>query len=229
MKKILIGGLVLASAVASFGQGQVLFNNRVVNTPSLPGPNANVYAPVYDVEPGNPTLSQTGQSSIGDPMGATAYGGARLSGTGFTAQLWGGPGGIVDPAQLMLCTAGAGNASTTFRTGANTVGSIVALADAASIPNAPAGGGSRASLQLRAWNNMGGAVTSWAMVMADPANIPHGSSPIFTPPFDLGGGSVTPPNLIGLQSFNLFVVPEPSLIALGALGLGALLLRRLRK
>ena len=32
--------------------------------------------------------------------------------------------------------------------------------------------------------------------------------------------------LTGLQSFGLYVVPEPSIIALGALGLGALVLRR---
>jgi hypothetical protein len=60
--------------------------------------------------------------------------------------------------------------------------------------------------------------------MANPA-VAHGSSALFTVPFPLGLGATTPPNLIGLTSFNL-VVPEPGVIALGVLGLGALLLRR---
>jgi hypothetical protein len=40
------------------------------------------------------------------------------------------------------------------------------------------------------------------------------------------GMSFTIPQTTGIRSFQLTVVPEPSLIALGALGLGALLLRR---
>jgi hypothetical protein len=71
---------------------------------------------------------------------------------------------------------------------------------------------------------MGGTITSWGAAMANPA-IPHGSSVLFTPDFALGLGAATPPNLVGLTSFNL-VVPEPGVIALGVLGLGALLLRR---
>jgi hypothetical protein len=47
----------------------------------------------------------------------------------------------------------------------------------------------------------------------------------------LGGGTVTPPNLVGLSSFQLSAggtvgVPEPSTIALGLLGAGLLLFRR---
>jgi hypothetical protein len=41
----------------------------------------------------------------------------------------------------------------------------------------------------------------------------------------LGGGTVTPPSLTGLQSF-VIPIPEPSTIALGFLGAAALLLRR---
>lgn len=42
----------------------------------------------------------------------------------------------------------------------------------------------------------------------------------------LGGGTVPPPNLTGLQGFSVAPIPEPSTIALGALGAAALLLRR---
>jgi hypothetical protein len=40
----------------------------------------------------------------------------------------------------------------------------------------------------------------------------------------LGGGTVLPPDLVGLQGFT--IVPEPSTIALGVLGAAALMLRR---
>jgi len=52
----------------------------------------------------------------------------------------------------------------------------------------------------------------------------RGQSTDFT--VTLGGGLVTPPNLAGLTGFTLVNVPEPSTIALGVLGLGALLIRR---
>ena len=42
----------------------------------------------------------------------------------------------------------------------------------------------------------------------------------------LGGGTLPPANLEGLQPFTASVIPEPSTIALAALGIGALLLRR---
>jgi hypothetical protein len=86
-----------------------------------------------------------------------------------------------------------------------------------------------ANLQLRAWDNRGGTVTSWAAVMADPA-IAHGSGDVIAVS---GLGGPNPPNpditaapTLGFRSFNLVQVPEPSLIALGALALGGLLLRR---
>jgi len=44
----------------------------------------------------------------------------------------------------------------------------------------------------------------------------------------LGGGPVVPADLVGLTGFTVpnVVVPEPTTLALGALGLGALLIRR---
>lgn len=52
-------------------------------------------------------------------------------------------------------------------------------------------------------------------------------SQVFTVP-SLGGGSITPPTL-PMGSALLSVVPEPTVLALGALGLGALLVARRRK
>jgi MYXO-CTERM domain-containing protein len=45
---------------------------------------------------------------------------------------------------------------------------------------------------------------------------------------NLGGGTITPPNL-ALGTSPLTIVPEPTTLALGALGLGALLMIRRRK
>jgi len=202
MKKTLISSALLMVTVGVFAQGSVNFQNRVT---SGTGAQGIIIAPVYGVEPSDNTISKTGQSAIGNPAGVQTYGGALLAGTGFTAQLWAGPvgGGL---GGLTVAT----NGTTTFRTGGG-AGYIVALVNAATTTVAD-GSGSRALLQLRAWDNRGGTIGTWQSVLAD-GTIPRGMSPEFVPQFDLGGGSVTPPNLIGLQSFNLFtVVPEPSLI-----------------
>jgi hypothetical protein len=56
--------------------------------------------------------------------------------------------------------------------------------------------------------------------------IPSGSTDVYVFAFPLSAGQQGPPNTDGIRSFQLTIVPEPSLIALGVLGLGALLLRR---
>jgi hypothetical protein len=91
-------------------------------------------------------------------------------------------------------------------------------------PNRPPGT-TDVNVQLRAWDNQVGTVTSWAQVMAAGGLIAGASSDVFTVG-PLGGGPITPPQTLGFRSFQLTQVPEPSLIALGALCLGALLLRR---
>jgi len=227
MKKTLLITASLVAAVGAFGQGSVIFNNRVLATPDPGGLGANIYAPIYGPQAGAIGVEQHGQSAAGVPAGGTVYTGPLLAGTGFTAQLWGGP----SAGSLLPCTSAGtsdGFATTTFRTSAATAGSVVTLINPIILQNTPAGAGSRGFLELRAWQNNvpGFPAATWAAVMANPAVIPHGASGVFSPQFDLGGGTTLPPNLIGLTSFNLFTVPEPSLIALGALGLGALLLRR---
>jgi hypothetical protein len=49
-------------------------------------------------------------------------------------------------------------------------------------------------------------------------------SVLTSPP--LGGEVTPPPNLIGLTPFQFFLIPEPSVLALGVLGAATLLLRR---
>jgi|ERR1044071_1766640 hypothetical protein len=96
-------------------------------------------------------------------------------------------------------------------------------------------GGSFPFLQVRVWNNSGG-VNSYAAALA--AGQAYEPSAVWQ--LVAGGGisglgnpSAVPatlaPALFGFTGFTLVPVPEPSTIALGVLGIGALLLRRYRK
>jgi hypothetical protein len=219
-KTIALAAVLLGSAAVSslFAQGQVLWGNQF--TGAL---QARVYAP----EPSDSTRRLTGNAPNGQPIGTTVYTGAVLQGTGFTMGLFlGSSAAEVAASQTALQTA-------PFRTG-TAAGFVLAqtYTDPTRLPNT-----SGVNVQFRAWNNLGGTVTSWAQVMA---RVMAGDSQMqagFSDPFTVGalGGldnNQVPPAIIptpstaGARSFNLTAVPEPSLIALGALGLGALLLRR---
>jgi len=212
MKKTVILVALLGSAIGASAQGTIQFVNNITGV---------LRAPVYGPEPSDPTIAKQGNTSAGLPAGGQTYGGALLSGTGFTAQLWGHVG-MAQPVGSLEAIA-----TTAFRTG-SAAGIMTAVN--AVIPNSPADGNPyHGTFQVRAWNNMGGTITSWAMVLANDS-IARGVSTVFSPSGNLGGTGTPPaptPILEGLTSFNLFTpVPEPSLIALGALGLGALFLRR---
>lgn len=76
-------------------------------------------------------------------------------------------------------------------------------------------------LEVRAWETSFGSTYEAASAAGSPVGISN------VIPYTTGGGSppVAPGPLTGLTSFHLNV-PEPSTLALGALGVGALLLRR---
>jgi len=216
-KNTIIAALLLACAVGAFGQGQIVFSTRAGNTPAN-----TVFAPVYGVIPTSPGTQFRGQATTNG--GTINYTGAPLlTGTGFTAALFGGLSTAVgsderSPSLAFVATA-------VFRPVGNLAGHVVPPAGAApGVPGVLGDSTDRATFQLRAWDNQGGTITSWAAAMANPS-LAQGSSALFTVPAPLGGGAAAPPNLLGLTSFNL-VVPEPGVIALGVLGLGALLLRR---
>jgi hypothetical protein len=215
-KNTIIAALLLACAVGAFGQGQIVFSTRAGNTPET-----TVFAPVYGVVPTSPNTQFRGQATTNG--GAINYSGAPLlTGTAFTAALFGGLAPITDersPSLALVATA-------VFRPVGTLAGHVIPpTGPAPGVPGVVGASNDRATFQLRAWDNRGGTIGTWADAMANPS-IAQGSSALFTVPFPLGfGASATPPNLIGLTSFNL-VVPEPGIIALGVLGLGALLLRR---
>lgn len=85
--------------------------------------------------------------------------------------------------------------------------------------------GGAAFLQVKAWDSAGGA----SFEAVDNTKFKVGSSTVFKldktgNPLDNPPG--TPVDLVGLTSFSVAVVPEPSTIALGALAAGALFLFR---
>lgn len=216
MKKMLIVLTLGCSTAIGYSQGQVNFNNFV---------SGSYAAPIYGPEPaanGGNTVVLTGQGSanLSNPTGATVYHGAALAGTGFTAQLWGG----ASAGSLAAPDAGTGTRSF------STVGALAGyVSSGVTAQYAGMAAGSMITLQVRAWDNQGGTITSWQQVMNSPQTILHGVGNTFQSPA-LTVAPTPPVTTPGMTSFNLFVtVPEPSTIALGALGLGAFLIRRFRR
>jgi hypothetical protein len=125
--------------------------------------------------------------------------GVWAPGITWEAQLFGGPEGTALNSLLPLFP------KTTFQSGA-AAGYIVPVV--VTVPDVPAG--ARASLQMRAFNNIG-----W-----------QGVSKVFTA--TVGGGALPPANLAGLEVFQLGI-PEPSSIALGIFGAAGLFVGRRRK
>jgi hypothetical protein len=132
----------------------------------------------------------------------------RLDGTGFTAQLW-------DANSMTALTPGSGTGVVGFGTG-NFAGTF-APNNSIAVPGVAAG--SDASLMVRVWDNQGGTVTSF-----DSAAI-RGESVTFSVTL-ADAQSPTFPILAGMNSFSLAAVPEPSVIALAVVGIGAFLVRR---
>ncbi len=132
--------------------------------------------------------------------------GTALGGTDFLAQAY-----VKLAADPESSYAPVGNA-VNFRTGAN-AGYIVS-----SIQTTGFAGGTAITVQMRAWEASGG--NSYEAAVA--AGKKFGKS--VDVPLTVTVAPATPPDMVGLTSFNL--VPEPSTLALGVLGAAALLLRR---
>jgi len=207
MKRLIVFSIMASSAMTAFSQGTVNYNNLITG----------LRAPIL-IAPANSDRQVQGQPNAvvaqSTPIGTTDYGPGAVgaSGSGFTAELWAG----ADAGSLTPVT----GSQVPLRTGAF-AGYITSIATL-SVPQIGLNGSG--TFQLRAWDNTGG-VNSWAAAMA--GVLGRGESLPFSNSTGGGGTPATlPSSLAGLTSFNIYVVPEPSLIALGALGLGALLLRR---
>ena len=214
MKLITLLVIFSVCAAPAFGQAYVLFSNR---SPTLETP---VVAPVYGVNPAAPQTRMTGNSPTDG--GSTDYTGVPLLiGPTYTASLWAAPSGtgVVAPTFELL-------GSTAFRTIVATRGfwaltNGVLLVPFVTEPQA------NVQFQVRVWNNDNGAITTWAAALASGSEA--GYSGTFTVLVRNDPNS-TPVPLVGLTSFNLTVVPEPGVFAIGFVGaLLAVAASRLRR
>ena len=236
IKEILTIYSALALAQAAFSQGRITFLNRAGNTTTAyPG---QVLAPVYREDPADPTHRISGNTPTGVPSGTTSYNGAPVVAAGqgptFTATLWGlnslAVTGNSQSNNLMLLQ----NGTTTFRTDmtGNFAGIWVQLTDSAIVSGVQGASADRATFQVRVWDTRNGAIATWDEVWLPENNgVLRGYSEIFTDPWMLGDPTflLPPPTLQGLESFNVFIVPEPSVLVLGVLVVASLAVFRLRK
>jgi hypothetical protein len=216
MKTILILLGLCSTVFSCFGQGTIQFANYV---------NGILLAPIFGVDRSNQFTEQHGQSSLGIPAGTTVYNSPLLQGPGYTVALYAGPKGAPANALQLVATS-------TFRP--SSVDDLPAglwFPSAVAVPGVASG--QRVEVELRVWDNKSGALTTWEQVQGDPS-APRATSGAFSPLGILGAGLATAPGptvdppliLVGLTSFNIAAVPEPSSLAICALGFGAILLAR---
>jgi uncharacterized delta-60 repeat protein len=186
----IVGMAYLATAFVCFGQGTILLNNRVPGT---------VVAPIFSCDP-DCTL-RTGNTPSGYPPGTQVYFGAPLAGDTYTAQLWYAPG-VGQPESALV----AASQTTTFYP-TNLSGFLKPIT--VTLPGVVPG--MTATLQLRVWDNRGGAVATWVQAVSDPT-VAKGASPLFITS-SFGDGGILPPGvLLGLVSFNICPSCPPSIL-----------------
>lgn len=206
MKHIALVVSSMGLAASLLGQGQVNFNNR------RPG---SVVAPIYGVNPA--ALGTQMQGNANTNGGSVNYSGVPLLvGTGFSAALFAGQTtGDAGASMIALETL-------TFQSDP-AAGFVQPSGIPVTVPGITGSGSAPWSFQVRAWDNRGGTINTWAGVLAD-GSVARGVSAPFTTSVSIA--PMAAGYLVGMQSFNLTVIPEPSFMAVGALGLGLFLLLR---
>jgi len=223
MKKSLTGMVaLLAGAFVAHSQGTVSFLNY--GNTALKG--SYVYI----------TLSTT-HADIGGAAGATTGNPATdyANGNDWTVELYGALGTGDSASSLVPCTvAGGGFAEATMANGAND--GVAGTWYSSAIAQVPGTAGTEsATVQLRAWYNDGGTITTYEAALATPGGATGESALAAVNSLggvpSGGGPSATAPNLpaAALGSFVVTPTPEPSTVALGVMGASAFLLRLRRK
>jgi len=223
MKKTLVGTLaLLAGAVAVHAQGSVALGNYGTLTGSL-----NYLYVTYKA-----TGTELGGASTGPTATLNNYNNAAVlaDGNDWTVALYGAVGSGLSSGALSPT-----GATATFANGVTdaTAGTWVTVS-VAQIGTATTYAGTVATIQLVAWYNEGGAITSLATALAD--GVPTGQSATANISLGgpqnptVGGPPATAPKLPdSLGNFSVAGVPEPSTIALGVIGASAFLMRLRRK
>jgi hypothetical protein len=155
--------------------------------------------------------SISGGHSIAVPI-FDVNGTTLLAGTGFSVQLFYGSVGAADSALIAL-----GSPASFFS------GGLSGYFDGGNVAIPGFASGTQAQLQVRAWNNAGGTLTSF-----DSALVRGSSASFVSQALGVASDPSTYPVMTGLTSFQLAAVPEPTTIALGVLGGLGLLARRRR-
>jgi hypothetical protein len=199
MKKALLTLAAVAMASPAFAQGTItFFNNNIIN----PATGALYRAGIFQ---------DSNLAVFGDPKGDSTVG----AGAGFTAGLF-----LATDLNTALATV-------TFRT--TSAQEVFAITQDVVVPGTPPNGS--ANLVVRAWSTAAG---SYAAAAADSgANQWQFGQQAFASKA-LGGTNPNPPppsfftpDMAPFTGFEMDTnVPEPTTLALGAIGIGALLLRR---
>jgi len=253
MKKTLTLIALMAGAVGGYAQGTVVWADYVGSgatsfTISIWSPNP--LTPGTQVlgntaTDGSPTSGTTVYSGV--PLGGAATGAgptAYGNGAAWTIALYASTSTAVPVA---LTTADEVASSTFYTSGGTGKANVIELpsdggggnagawtggSTAIGLPGTGTGSAGSAQVELAAWYS-GGGITSYAAAVA--AGGPYGASEVGMLS-GLGGSNPsgppsTPPDLagLGITSFNLVTVPEPSTIALGVIGASAFLMRLRRK
>jgi len=155
----------------------------------------------------------TAATGVNAPARDTTGGapGALATGAAYSAMLYVGPAGTAASA---LTTNGVSGGVASFGTAG-----LAGYVTGGTRTITGFAGGTTVTLQVRAWAT--GTGNSWETASTRGESV--------TVQATLASGVNQPPNLVGLQAFSINPVPEPSSIALGLLGLGALALIRRRK
>jgi hypothetical protein len=212
MKKSITGVLtLLAGACAVHAQGTVNFGNYTT---------AATYIYVSYKATGVPL----GGSANGPTPSLLNYAAEVGNGNDWTVELYAAPG-TSTPAAALLPT---GTTATFANGGIDPLAGTWYSSAIASIPGTGLAG-QPATIELVAWYNEGGAITSYVTALAD--GVPTGVS--VTENISVGGTApsgppVTPPTLPAFPAFTV-AVPEPSTVALGVMGASAFLMRLRRK
>lgn len=246
MKKTLTVISLLAGATALQAQGYLNWQSYFTGAENQPGFGITIYG----VNPLSPTTQIRGQGTYDIPSGTTSFGeavplGGTSTGTGgsglpsvagtYNGNLWTvglyidtSPTAVLNdvlnglPLQTSLI-ASAGGADYAGLWGVQKEGSggevVLPLPYSTPFPY-----GAGVYIMVAAWYNGLGA-TSYASAFGE--DVPNGYSNVSSE-FFLSSLTQTPPALVssGLTSFDLVQIPEPSTLALGVVGLSALVFRR---
>lgn len=229
MKKTITGVvMLLAGACITHAQGTVSFANYLGST--------YIYV---SYKPASGSAIQLGGAATGPAPSTSNYAAETGNGTDWTAQLWGAAGSgdtasALSPLPLQGGSAGA-TVTSTFASGSSghdsTAGTWLSTA-VGTVPGTTYEG-SAATVQVYAWYNDGGTITSYSQAVSDgvpagfsaTANISTGGP---VPPGQSGTPAVPAALPAGLGNFTVSV-PEPSTVALGMMGASALFMRLRRK